>query len=104
MTGGTEYPLPNSPEPCEGVTLKPIRCEYIESSKFEVHAYYESPDSAAEKLESFDEQQALSNFLKQKMTDLKIVELVVKLPESKFPKQAKQFKNFVFLDLVGMIR
>ncbi len=36
------------------------------------------------------------------MNDEEVEEILIKLPKNKFEKQASQFENFIFLDLIGM--
>jgi len=36
------------------------------------------------------------------MNDKEVEEILIKLPKNKFEKQASQFENFIFLDLIGM--
>jgi len=103
MTGTIQNPLPNSSINGKGETLKPIRCEYTKESSIKVSVLKtnELKYTNGASFQEFDT--AFNECIKQKMEDTDVDELKIELPESKYPEQAKRFKNFVFLDLIGML-
>ena len=102
MTGTYEYPLPNSSKSgISGETLKPTRCYYTTSKQININAINEKSDQLnINSFHSFDK--SFNECLKTLMKDQQIVEIIIELPKSKYPTQATQFQNFVFLDLIGL--
>jgi len=103
MTGTIQNPLPNSSINGKGETLKPIRCEYTQEREIQVSVLKtnELKYTNGASFQEFDT--AFNESIKQKMEDTDVEEIKIELPKSKYPEQAKRFKNFVFLDLIGML-
>jgi len=103
MTGTIQNPLPNSSINGKGETMKPIRCEYTQEREIQV-SVLKTNDLKYTNGASFQEfDTAFNESIKQKMEDADVEEIKIGLPERKYPEQAKRFKNFVFLDLIGML-
>ena len=117
MTGSHEYPLPNSSEVgIDGVTTKPTRCEFKDIDNFKVGAmikvgankddqekmFEENWVKEGDKIVSEGDKIEFHTFILEKMKEPEFREIIIHLPRSKFPDQAEQFKDFVFLDLIGL--
>ena len=100
LTGSFEKPLPNSPESAPqlgGETLKPTRCYFNNSSNIKVLT---NNYKSLKLFSSFDK--AFDNYMKKLMNDPSVDEIIIELPGKKFPNEYDLFKDFVFLDLVGL--
>ncbi len=100
MTGSHDFPLPTSGRTdVEGETLKPIRCRYTTSNSLVIR---KNDDGNVLKEFKDINKPAVVDFIREKMKEEDVIELTVELPESEFKEQYEKFKNFEFLDLIGM--
>jgi len=102
MTGSYDFPLPNSSKTdVEGETLKPCRCRFIDSNDLELR----KNNFTGELVKSFktiDNKDEILDLIKKMMTDEDVEEIIIQLPGRKFKDQYNEFRNFVFLDLIGI--